>query len=64
MIPIRTIIALLLIAFPVCWGAVFAQGALDAAVLSESPLSEAGNIMLFGVALLTIASYMRVRIMR
>jgi hypothetical protein len=61
MVSVRTIIALLLIALPVCWGAVFAQDTMQETVQSLPHISEAGNIMLFGVALLTLASYMRVR---
>jgi hypothetical protein len=64
MVAIRTIVVLLLIALPVCWGAVFALGSLEATVLSQPHISEAANILFFGVALLSIASYMRVRITR
>lgn len=56
--------ALLLIVLPVCWGEVFPGDPIMSKVESLSGISEAGAILLFGMALFTLTSFMRVRTTR
>jgi hypothetical protein len=67
-VSIRTLIALLLIALPVCWGEVFPGGATAGVDFIKIDLiaavPETGRILLVGMALLTLASLMRVRTTR
>jgi hypothetical protein len=61
---IRITLVLMLVALPVCWGAVFPDKTLAANFESLAAVPEPGIILLFGAVLLTLASFMRVRTMR
>lgn len=54
----------MLIALPVCWGAVFPDNALTANFQSLASVPEPGKILAFGTVLLTLASVMRIRTIR
>ena len=63
-VSVRALIALLLLVLPVCWGGVFPGNTIMTKVESLSGVSEAGAILLFGMALFTLTSFMRIRTTR
>jgi len=63
-VSIWALLALLMIVLPVCWGEVFPGDPIMTKVESLSGISEAGAILLFGMALFTLTSFMRIRTIR
>ena len=63
-VSVRALVALLLVALPVCWGAVFPDKAFIGNIESLAAVPETVKILLFGMVLLGLASSMRVRLTR